>query len=137
MGDWQTDWSRGALQRIVVLLFALAGLADSAAGASFFRRRQALEILGCGEAEARAFVIGMVCGAAISPDELEFDDDATHLAVRLRALALVLCVMLARRVALLPGMDGFRGVIRPRAGLERPAGWTGRQFARPAPPYTS
>jgi hypothetical protein len=33
MDHWETDWSRDALERIVVLVFALANQADLAAGA--------------------------------------------------------------------------------------------------------
>jgi hypothetical protein len=58
-----------------------------------------LWILNCGEIEARAFVIGISTGALVSADELEQTDDATRLAVRLRALAMVLCLLLARRGA--------------------------------------
>jgi hypothetical protein len=107
--DKEVNWSRDALERIVVLLFALANLADLAAGAPFLRRRQVLGILNQGEVEARAFVIGMATGAPMSSDELESSGDAARLAVRLRALALMLCVLLARRIAL-PGAAG------PRAG---------------------
>jgi hypothetical protein len=98
MESWETDWDRDVLKRIVVLLFALANLADLAAGAPFLRRRQVLAILDHGELEARAFVIGMATGAPVSSDELESSDDAACLAVRLRALALMLCVLLARTV---------------------------------------
>jgi hypothetical protein len=103
MENWETDWSRDALERIVVLLFALANLADLAAGAHYFRRRQVVEILSHGEIEARAFVIGISTGAPTSPDELEYTGDAVRLAVRFRALALVLCVLLARGLFSLPG----------------------------------
>jgi polar amino acid transport system permease protein len=44
MANWETDWSRDALKRIVMLLFALANLADLAAGAHYRRRRQVLGI---------------------------------------------------------------------------------------------
>ena len=97
--DRETNWNGDALERIVVLLFALANLADLAAGAPFLRRRRVLWILNCGEIEARAFVIGISTGALVSADELEQTDDATRLAVRLRALAMVLCLLLARRGA--------------------------------------
>ena len=100
MWDWETDWSRDALERIIVLLFALANLADLAAGASFLRRRQVVGILNHGEVVARAFVIGMATEAPISPDDLESSGDAACLAVRLRALALMLCLLLARPSAL-------------------------------------
>jgi hypothetical protein len=107
MNGWETDWSRDALERIVVLLFALANLADLAAGAPFLRRRQVLGILGHGEAKARAFVIGMVLGDTVLADAPESSGDAARLAVRFRALALALCVLLARRFVL-PGATGPR-----------------------------
>jgi hypothetical protein len=105
MENRETDWSRDALERIVALLFALANLADLAAGAPFLRRRRVLGIVNRGEIEARGFVIGMVSGAQVSADALEPSGDAASLAVRLRALALVLCVLLARRGGL-PGAAG-------------------------------
>jgi hypothetical protein len=97
--DRNMSWNRDALERIVILLFALANLADLAAGASFFRRRRVLGIVNHGELVARAFVIGMATGAPISSDELESSGNATLLAVRLRALALMLCVLLAQGFA--------------------------------------
>jgi hypothetical protein len=92
--DRNTNWSRDALERIVVLLFALANLADLAAGAPFLRRRHVLEILSTGEAEARAFVMGVAFGATITPDVPESPGDASRLAASFRALALALCVLL-------------------------------------------
>jgi hypothetical protein len=117
MANWEANWDRGALERIVVLLFALANLADLAAGASFLRQRQVLAILGDGEAEARAFVIGMASGTPISADALETTQDAVLLAVRLRALALMLCLMLAQGFAL---PDGPRAC-RPSHRMSGPA----------------
>jgi hypothetical protein len=124
--DRNADWSRDALERIVALLFALANLADLAAGASFLRRRQVVGILSCGEIEARAFVIGMATGAPISSDELESSGDAAFLAVRLRALALMLCFLLARPFAP-PGATG------PRADWRKPAEPVCGQAAPSAP----
>jgi hypothetical protein len=118
MWDWETGWDRDALKRIVILLFALANLADLAAGASFLRRRQVLGILNRGEVEARAFVIGMATGAPISSDELESSGDAACLAVRLRALALMLCLLLAQ--AVLSGATAPR-VDRPSHEIFAPA----------------
>jgi hypothetical protein len=106
--DRNADWNRDVLERIVALLVALANLADLAAGAPFLRRRQVLDILKTGEAEARAFVIGMATGAPVSADELEQAHDAARLAVRLRALALMLCLLLARGFA-------FSSVAGPQA----------------------
>jgi hypothetical protein len=124
--DRDADWSRDALERIVVLLFALANLADLAAGAPYLRRRRVLWILNCGEIEARAFVIGISTGALVSADELEQTDNATRLAVRLRALAMVLCLLLTRLTAR-PGAAG------PRA-CRRSGSMSGPAFRRTGDP---
>jgi len=116
MGDWQTDWSRDVLERIVALLFALANLADLAAGVSFLRRRRVLSIVSHGEVEARAFVIGMASGTPVQADALEIDRDAAPLAVRLRALALMLCILLTRTALL-----GLPGVTSPQTGQSEAA----------------
>jgi hypothetical protein len=81
-------------------------LADLAAGASYLRRRRVLSILSHGEAEARAFVIGISTDATASVDAPDSAGDAVCLAVRFRALALLLCAMLARRRSALPGAAG-------------------------------
>jgi len=123
MGDWEADWSGDVLERIVALLFALAGLADRAAGLPCRHRRHVLGILGHGEAEARAFLIGVSTGAPVAADASEEAGDAAGLAARLRALALLLCAMLARRFAS-PGaagpQAGRRKAVRP-AGRQAPA----------------
>jgi hypothetical protein len=125
--DGESNWSRDALERIVVLLFALANLADLAAGAPFLRRRQVLGILSHGEAEARAFVIGISTGVPVPADSLEPDGDAALLAVRLRALAMVLCLMLAQSArSALPGSAG------PRTDRKKPAGPAGQVAPPPA-----
>jgi hypothetical protein len=122
MGDWDrnADWNRDVLERIVALLFALANLADLAAGAPFLRRRQVLEILSHGEAEARAFVMGVAFGAPATDDATDVADDAVHLAASFRALALA-------KQSALPAEAG------PRAGRRRPAGRVGRPTALPLP----
>jgi hypothetical protein len=120
MGNWEANWDRGALERIVALLFALANLADLAAGAPFLRRRQVLGILNCGEVEARAFVVGMVCGEPVPADALEQTGDVARLAVRLRALALMLAVLLLARRSALPGTADPRSD-RPLDGIAGPA----------------
>jgi hypothetical protein len=127
MEEWGTDWSRDVLERIVALLFSLAALADRAAGLPALRRRQVLGILGVGEAEARAFLVGMSTGAQASADAPDIAGDAARLAARLRALALLLCALLCRGFAL-PDAAG------PRAG--RPSQQTSRPAVRraPAPP---
>jgi hypothetical protein len=127
--DWETGWSRDALKRIVALLFALANLADLAAGAPYLRRRRVLGILSHGEIEARAFVIGMATGAAISVDALETTGDAARLAVRLRALALVLCVLLTQAARFTtPGAAG------PLAGGHKISAPAARWLDAAAPP---
>jgi hypothetical protein len=107
--DRKANWNRDVLERIVALLFALANLADLAADAPFLRRRQVLEILSCGEAEAWAFVMGLPPGAAVPADEPESTGDAERLAASFRALALVLCALLARAALFdVPGSTGSR-----------------------------
>jgi hypothetical protein len=109
MANWEANWNRDVLERIVALLFALANLADLAAGAPLLRRRRVLGILSQGEVEARAFVIGTASGSPVSADVLESTRDAARLAVRLRALALMLCAMLAQAVQFtLPGAPAPR-----------------------------
>lgn len=132
MGSWEADWNRDALERIVVLLFALADLADTAAGVSFLRRRQIIGILNRGEVEARAFVIGILCGASVPKDVLEASGDVTCLATRLRALALLLCVLRARA-----GKPARPRTASPRDGLREPARLAVRQDRRAAAPDTS
>ncbi len=95
MEDWngQANWNCDVLERIVALLFALAGLADLAAGVPYLRRRRVLEILIHGEVEARAFLFG---GVPVPTDALENTGDAARLAARFRSLALVLCALMAQ-----------------------------------------
>jgi hypothetical protein len=130
MGDWdrKADWSGDVLERVVALLFALACLADLAAGLPVLRRQQLLGILSHGEAEARAFLFGGAPEPIDAPGET---GDAVRLAVRLRALALVLCALLAQagRFAL-PGAVGSQAG-RPARGISRlPVRW----LDTPAPP---
>jgi hypothetical protein len=130
MGDWdgQANWNRDVLERIVALLFALANLADLAADAPYLRRRQVLENLSCGEAEAWAFVMGLPPGAPTPGDAPAEVGDALHLAASFRALALALCALLVRaRQSARPGAAG------PRADREKPARPAGRQAAPSAP----
>ena len=107
MGGWneEADWSRDVLMRIAALLLSLAGLADRAANLPFLRRRHVLGILGFGEAVARAFLIEISTGAPAPADAPA--GDAALLAARLRALALLLCAILAWRIGL-PGAAGAR-----------------------------
>jgi hypothetical protein len=134
MGNWKTDWNRGVLEHIVVLLFALANLSDLAAGASFLRRRQVLGILSQGEAEARAFVIGLATSTPVAAEALESIGDATLLAASFRALALLLCALpaRARKSALLHAAG-------PRAGRSshKTSGSAVRWLEAPPAPDTS
>lgn len=110
------------LARIVVLLLAIADLAERAAGASDARRRLVLDILRSGEAAARdAFIVSGHASAErrrppadtrILPGD--GPEDAMALAASLRALALIVRAMAALhgRLALLPlgeARDGRRG----------------------------
>jgi hypothetical protein len=126
--DRNMGWNRDVLERIVALLFALANLADLAADAPFLRRRQVLEILSCGEAEARALILGVAFGETASAEAPESACDAACLAASFRALALILCALLARaRQSAASGMAG------PRAGRCKPAERLGRPAALPPP----
>lgn len=129
-GGWngQANWNRDVLERIVALLFALANLADVAAGAPCLRRRRVLGILSRGEIEARAFVIGMVCDLPARADALEEIGDAARLAASFRALALALCAMLARFKQSAPsGAIGSRACRPPHKlsgpAVRRPGAW--------------
>jgi hypothetical protein len=134
MGDWNgnADWNRDALERIVALLFALAGLTDLAAGLPVLRRQQVLGILSHGEVEARAFLFG---GAPVPSDAPGEAGDAARLAVRLRALALMLCILLAHAPPFaLPGAVGSQAGRPPHEISGLPV----RPGARPPPaPDTS
>jgi hypothetical protein len=121
--EWMREVNRHrcVLERILALLLLMASLADHAAGLPLRRRRAVLEILGRGEAEARALVLAMAtgapaCGGDAAPEPAPLDD-AACLAAGLRLLALALSVLLveSRRIA---------GEAGPRAGLSRaePAG---------------
>ncbi len=92
--DRNADWNRDVLERVVALLFALACLAELAAGLPFLRRRHVLGILSHGEAEAWAFVMGLAPVPADAAGETA--DGAARLAASFRALALALCALLAR-----------------------------------------
>ena len=127
----EADWSRDVLMRIAALLLSLAGLAERAAGLPFLRRRHVLGILSDGEVVARAFLVEISTGAPAPADEPGSVGDATCLAARLRALALLLCVLLARW-ATLPGAAAPRAVRRPRE-MSRPAVRRPDAAALPAP----
>lgn len=92
MGGGDANWERDVLERIVVLLFALADLANLAADAPYLRRRQVLGILSRGEAEARV----LITGTAVDAPGEGGTCDAMHLAERFRMLARMLCVLIAR-----------------------------------------
>jgi hypothetical protein len=128
MEHWETNWNRDVLGRIVALLFALADLADLASGLSALHRRRVLGILSCGEAEARAFLVGTATDAQAPACAPERTGDAACLAARFRALALLLCALLTQGVQFtLPSMGG------PRAFWRNPAAPAGRRAAVPAP----
>ena len=103
--DWvrEVERNREALERIVALLLALAGLADRASGLPAARRLDLLCILRHGEAEARAFVTGTASGPCGGETEFHTADDATRLAAAFRALALLLAAILARAGRLIRG----------------------------------
>jgi hypothetical protein len=130
MVDWDTNWSRDALERIVALLFALAGLADLAAEVPFLRRRQVLAILCHGEAEARAFLFG---GAPIPADMQGEAGDAARLAARFRALALVLCALLAQAARFAAPGAARSQAGRPSHEISTPASRQPGAPTRPAP----
>ncbi len=135
-----TEIDSDVLKRIVALLVSLAVLAEHAAGISARSRGQVLGILMWGEAEARHFIFGLAIGGvafsgtqapaeafAVSDDVPVSSRDAAHCAVRLRALALVLCMLLAG--ALTHAASGSRTAAEnPVAGIATP-----RRAAFPAP----
>jgi hypothetical protein len=104
--DGQANWEHDVLERIVALLFALAGLAEMAGALPARRRRWVLGILGWGEAAARAFLTGMAPDTPfrdVAPFREDVPDpadvpagDALLLAARFRALALMLVALVAR-----------------------------------------
>lgn len=119
--DWNREINRrrDVLERILTLLFLLAGLADRAACLPARRRRHVLGILARGEVEARAFVIGLA-GAPVEGD-VEMQDptaasQAERLAVSFRVLALVLGAMLvqSRRSALATGRHAVSPIVLRR-----------------------
>ncbi len=117
--DRNANWNRDVLERIVALLFALACLADLAASLPFLRRQQLLGILSHGEAEAWAFVMGLPPDMQAPAYASGEADDAARLAASFRALALMLCAMLAR-VTLFAGVADVRAD-RPSHGIFGPA----------------
>jgi hypothetical protein len=133
MGDWDrnANCNRDVLERIVALLFALACLAELAAGLPWLRRQRLLGILSHGEAEAWAFVMGLPPGAAVPAEEPETAGEAVRLAASFRALALMLCALLARSALLtLPGAvgpqarwksQGISGSAACRPGVPKPS----------------
>ena len=141
--NWNANGDRDVLERIVALLFALAGLADRAAGLPFLRRREVLGILSCGEAAARAYFAGMasnsLSGADTFSEEYAYapaDAPGEHcyallLAARFRALAFMLAALLS-----LAGLSP-----QPRAAWSEPGGREpavkARRQATPPPLDTS
>jgi hypothetical protein len=101
---------------------------SGAAGAPFVRRRQVLGILSHGEVEARAFVMGVVTGEPAPEDAPESTGDAERLAASFRALALVLCAMLAHAT-----LFALPGATISRTGRRKVAGPASRPAAPSAP----
>ena len=135
MDNWnrQANREHDVLERIVALLFALADLAEMAGALPAPRRRWVLGILGCGEAAARAFLTGMPPDTPFQEAASSRQDapgpadvpagDASLLAARFRALALMLVALVARAALSAPG---------PGAGWHEPAGQACRQATSPA-----
>ena len=113
--DWKRaiEEERAALGRIVALLFALADLAELAAGRSAFVRSLVLWILRQAETVARDFVAGSADAPTMPVLPAEGLADALRLAASLRALArqierqagflLALCGQIGEHAALAPG----------------------------------
>lgn len=134
------SWDRHAnqeydvLMHIAALLFALAGLAEMAGALAPGRRLFVLGILTRGEAAARAFLLApdtifrdTAPGREDLPGQADVRSEpgeASQLAARLRALALMLVALLAR--AALPEQS-------VRAGGHWSARQACRQAASPAP----
>lgn len=117
MGWREADTGNEVLRRIVMLLVALASLAERAAWLSAYRRRAVLGILMPAEAKTWALLVEMMTGAIAFDANLPADEpafpsaparDAAHLASRLRTLALWL-IMLFLTAAGLAGAKVLRG----------------------------
>ena len=103
--EWQARRGTDILERIVALLFVLAGLAENAAAAPRTVRCRMLAVLYRAEIVAHASFCGVACdfGAPAMPQAAGFaalpdgdsPSDAALLALRLRALALVWIGLLA------------------------------------------
>ena len=94
-----------ALKRLMAILFALADLADCAAGRSWPVRCLVLSILGLAEQAAHAFVTGSAdtrhfrsapSASAMPAPRGNSPIDAMQLALSFRMLALAVCAMLAK-----------------------------------------
>lgn len=103
----EIETNRNALRRIMALLFALADLAECAAGRSWPVRRLALSILGFAEEVAHAFVTGSASAPSFNSSRGDGPLDAMQLALSFRMLALAVHAMLGSR---------FRGRARRDAG---------------------
>lgn len=115
---------RQALRRMAVMLFALAGLAERAAGRSCALRGLVLWLLRPAEAAARAFVVEetWMSGAPVPPAPMALRQggdsaaEAIRLASCLRALASVLDGLAVRAGRLVARRDQDRGA-RPTGGF--------------------
>jgi hypothetical protein len=118
---------RGTFRGIALTLFALALVAERAAGCSFPVRFLVLAILGRAEAIARAFVAGVIdadvpdlpCGAE-PPGLRGGAADAEILALRLRMLAAILGML-----ADLDACCDDGSVLGPAGPVPRPSGAAG------------
>ncbi len=128
--DRKADWNHDVLERIVALLFALACLAELAACLPWLRRQQLLGILSHGEAEARAFVMGLPPGTQAPAHASGEAGDAARLAASFRALAMMLCAMLAQAARF-----ASPGATRSQAGLalHKTSGLAARWPGAPVP----
>lgn len=111
------------MRRIVALLFALAALAERAAGCSGPVRHCVLWFLRRGEAVANDYVLALTgqIACATAPDPCE--DDAIRLATRLRALATALAAFVEAIVADISAVARAAQAVATRAafaGAPRP-----------------
>ena len=101
----EIETNRNALKRLMAILFALADLADCAAGRSWPVRCLVLSILGLAEQAAHAFVTESAgtthfrstpTASAMPTPRGNSPIDAMQLALSFRMLALAVCAMLAK-----------------------------------------
>lgn len=143
--EWNTQRSGIWLLRIVAMLFSLADLADEASLRSRFVRRRVLAVLRPAEDAAYRCAAGAACefGAPVpanaivaagewmaAASEGDDPDDATRLALRLRALAAALaCVLMqtAGRNRFELGANAARAIAAQTEAQHAPLAPTGRR----------